>query len=146
MECWSPKCLCLRLQGTGPFQACQPLELSCSSGWLWMLITAAAQLSLSLSTEKKKKAIRSHHEARRWFQMRSSTRSESSFLFVTRHTDKVTYIQSGWRTLKVTSDTGVFVVEIARGKTFLSDHMWRRSPIKWGHQLTEEPGTLQQEN
>jgi hypothetical protein len=26
----------------------------------------------------------------------------------------VTYIQSGWRTLKVTSDTGVFVVEIAR--------------------------------
>lgn len=53
MECWSPECLCLsRLQGTGSFPACQPLELSCSSGWLWMLITAAAQLSLSLSAEK----------------------------------------------------------------------------------------------
>lgn len=46
--------------------------------------------------------------------MRSGTRSESPFLFVTQHTDKVTYIQSWWRTLKVTSDTRAFVVEIAR--------------------------------
>lgn len=79
--------------------------------------------------------------------MRSSARSESPFLASARHSDKVTYIQSWWRTLKVAPGAAQsFCCRGSEGKAGLSDRMWSRAPFKWGHQLTGEPGTLQQEN
>lgn len=79
--------------------------------------------------------------------MSSSAHSESPFLASARHSDKVTYIQSWWRTLKVAPGAAQsFCCRGSEGKAGLSDRMWSRAPFKWGHQLTREPGTLQQEN